>query len=464
MINIPTTTATRSAPPRQQSRMTLRIPLGGDAPNEVRLFIYGENETTKGTFVFDGDSAESVMAADSDYGNERSADYEHQALYDPPIEAPASAWYRLELRGDGLYAVDIRWTERARRMIEAGEYRYISPAFTYDPETSRIMSIINFALTNLPATKRMEALLRADPLSDFVASNYETLDAAGLMDNGAMTPRQRIAMDALHSGARLYVDAFPMTDSEDSGMDEEMGVGGKKKKPDYMSSTVDIIENETLSGSSPLQGADSSRRTSAPTPIEKDDTMEPEIISTILAALGLSDDATPEQITQAVATLRAPAPKLEPKTDPLESVRVALGLDTGNSRVVTEAITMLKAENAQLAQQVESYRQIVDEQTIDVIMAGAREAGKVTPVTEKLYLDVVTDDYGRVDTDKLKTLIDGLPKVVALGAAHKEPVNTKADYSGKTWADLTPTEKRNLADEDWDLYQTLRAEHNGTKN
>ena len=58
-------------------------------------------------------------------------DYEHQTMNagNNGQPAPAAGWFkRLEWRpGDGLYVTDARWTERATAMINAKEYRFISP-------------------------------------------------------------------------------------------------------------------------------------------------------------------------------------------------------------------------------------------------------------------------------------------------------------------------------------------------
>ena len=43
-------------------------------------------------------------------------------------------------------------------MIESGEYKYISPVFTYDRKTGAVKSLINAALTNNPALDGMDAV------------------------------------------------------------------------------------------------------------------------------------------------------------------------------------------------------------------------------------------------------------------------------------------------------------------
>ncbi|ABK45571.1 Mu-like protein prophage I protein-like protein [Magnetococcus marinus MC-1] len=83
-------------------------------------------------------------------------DYEHQSMHAEynGQPAPAAGWIEtLEyVAGQGLYAT-VRWTERAKEMIRAGEYRYISPAFNYDNRTGAVSSLISAALTNQRVVK-----------------------------------------------------------------------------------------------------------------------------------------------------------------------------------------------------------------------------------------------------------------------------------------------------------------------
>lgn len=138
--------------------LTLELPQGSP-PGEFRVFPFGRVETTKGVFFFDQEAAERVMQAWRDYGNRLSIDYEHQAL--EPVSngpVPAAGWFDLEVREDGLWAVNVEWTPMAAELLRNREYRYFSPAF-YADEEGRIVELINLALTNIPATKRMEPLV-----------------------------------------------------------------------------------------------------------------------------------------------------------------------------------------------------------------------------------------------------------------------------------------------------------------
>ncbi|MBO1856841.1 phage protease [Burkholderia cenocepacia] len=93
--------------------------------------------------------------------NGLSFDYEHQTLRarENGKPAPAAGWFKtLEVRDDGVWATDIKWTAAARQMIESGEYRYTSPVFTYDEKTGEVTSLFNVALTNTPAIDGMDAV------------------------------------------------------------------------------------------------------------------------------------------------------------------------------------------------------------------------------------------------------------------------------------------------------------------
>lgn len=132
-------------------------------PTEIRLFKFGKIRTTKGEFLFDDKAAKSVLTAWQDYGNDLCFDYEHKAVDKDGRagDGKAAGWFKLAIKDDGLYAVDIKWTRSATDLISGKEFRYFSPAFDYDPKTGRVLELINVALTNIPATKDLPALVAA---------------------------------------------------------------------------------------------------------------------------------------------------------------------------------------------------------------------------------------------------------------------------------------------------------------
>lgn len=176
-------------------KLTTAIRLADDAertpPTEFRIFPLGDFASKKGTFTFDKASGESVIAAWQEHGADLAFDYEHASLSQPgeiAEGAPAAGWFTPEVRDDGLYATNIKWTGRAAEYLKNGEYRYFSPAFAADPDTNRVLRLVNIALTNLPATQDQEPLvnlrtaidLRTIKLSEGLSFNaiQEALNAA----------------------------------------------------------------------------------------------------------------------------------------------------------------------------------------------------------------------------------------------------------------------------------------------
>lgn len=144
--------------------------------NEIQLLPAGQFRATDGRpkdvkyWFIDAAAAASIIEAFSAINNRIVIDYEHQTLrtVDNGQPAPAAGWFKkLEWReGDGLYAVDVEWTERAKEHIDAKEYLYISPVFSYDKKTGTVKRILNAALTNNPALDGMDevALMAASKL------------------------------------------------------------------------------------------------------------------------------------------------------------------------------------------------------------------------------------------------------------------------------------------------------------
>lgn len=156
-------------------RPTFEIP-NGAIPTEMRLLRAGVNATQKGDFLFDEQAAASVMDFWRENGVDLTFDYEHQALQDPPIEAPVSCWRWVpEVRNGELWATAMCWTDRASAYIGAKEYRYWSPALLFDEESMRVKAIVNCALTNLPATKNIAPLLAASVNAQETKTMEETI-------------------------------------------------------------------------------------------------------------------------------------------------------------------------------------------------------------------------------------------------------------------------------------------------
>lgn len=152
----------------------------GNAGNVIQLLPAGEFRSRDGrpddvsAWTLDDQSATALIKASTGKGK-FLIDYEHQSLRatNNGQPAPAAGWFRtLEWReGEGLFATDVEWTDKARSMIKAGEYKYVSPVISYNRETGAVTKVVSVALTNSPAIDGMEEVTalsqstKADPIS-----------------------------------------------------------------------------------------------------------------------------------------------------------------------------------------------------------------------------------------------------------------------------------------------------------
>lgn len=161
---------------------------GGPAPGRIQLFPIGEFSardgrpgTLKGVkakaWTITPGIAAAVVARWQARETPLVVDYEHQTMNaaENGKPAPAAGWIEsLEMEADGLYAT-VKWTDAARAFIQADEYRYISPSFTFDPKTGAVLELKCAALTNYPALDGMAAV--AARTEDDSPMKKETLEA-----------------------------------------------------------------------------------------------------------------------------------------------------------------------------------------------------------------------------------------------------------------------------------------------
>ncbi|RQS55716.1 MULTISPECIES: phage protease [Burkholderia] len=157
------------------------------------------------------DGAKRLVAAMAARKTPMVLDYEHQTLSAATsgTPAPAAAWIKaVEWRdGQGLYATDVEWTARASAFVDAKEYRFISPVFTYDAD-GNVLQLINAALTNNPALDGMDEVMLA-AASRLVSPEFSP--AAG-RDVPADPPQEQ-SMKELLAALRLIFN-LPATATE----------------------------------------------------------------------------------------------------------------------------------------------------------------------------------------------------------------------------------------------------------
>jgi len=171
---------------------------GDTLPTEFRLFTSGVNRTRKGEFLFDEVAAAAVMAAYHEHGADLMIDLEHLSVAPEEVsgdgrnfDPDARGWCKLALRNGELWAVQVTWTPEGAERLRARRQRYVSPAFHTDADR-RVASMINVAITALPATDHTPALVASnrgrktmDPKR--LCIELDTLLRAGKSHGEAMT-------------------------------------------------------------------------------------------------------------------------------------------------------------------------------------------------------------------------------------------------------------------------------------
>ncbi|SDI83639.1 Mu-like prophage I protein [Pseudomonas flavescens] len=126
----------------------------GQAPDWVELIPAGP--VVRGRdgrqWLFDEPAQNLVVSSFTGRAIDLPIDWEHSTQLKAPKgeEAPAGAWIKqLEIRDGALWG-RVDWNARAALQVANREYRFLSPVFDYDPDTTRIALLVSAGITNKP--------------------------------------------------------------------------------------------------------------------------------------------------------------------------------------------------------------------------------------------------------------------------------------------------------------------------
>lgn len=149
----------------------------------IQILPLGEVHTVDGRFLRVTETGlKKMLATWETHKTELVVDYEHNSLNPFAAENPAAGWVEsLEIREDGVYA-QVRWTARAKGMIEAREYRYISPVVGLDADTDEAVALYSVAITNTPAIDGMQPLAASKTVVVTGAAPAPTSDSSDIVN------------------------------------------------------------------------------------------------------------------------------------------------------------------------------------------------------------------------------------------------------------------------------------------
>lgn len=149
--------------------------LNGSAPTEFRVVPLGPFRAKDGRphnlpgWNLSHAAGQALLAALQNGADDFLIDFDHQTLHTKTTgqKAPAAGWVKrsdFELREDGIYALNVQWTDEAQADIAAKRYRYVSPVIAFDQKTGTVTAVLMAALVNYAAI---------DGLSDLAAAHFD---------------------------------------------------------------------------------------------------------------------------------------------------------------------------------------------------------------------------------------------------------------------------------------------------
>jgi len=158
---------------------------GGAAPDWVHLLPPGRMDARDGR-RFDLADPEAILRDFEARAVDLPVDFEHQtesAVQSRSGPVPVAGWIKkLAIRDTGLWG-RVEWTDRARRLIEAKEYRYISPTIIFRKTDGRILRLKGAGLVHHPAL-HLTALAREETDMDPTRLITEIAEMLGVEDPG----------------------------------------------------------------------------------------------------------------------------------------------------------------------------------------------------------------------------------------------------------------------------------------
>lgn len=187
-----------------------------EVPERVKILPLGLVKSSKGDFLVDEESYQSIQKVFVGRGIDIVIDYEHQTLAD--VQAPAGGWIKaLELGEDAIIA-KVEWTPRAKEYLQNREYRYLSPVVLVRDSDNKAIALNSVALTNTPAIQGMFPVVNKATDALDIESNHNTETQGGdKMDLTKLARMLGLPETATEEEILARIEALTATETPEPG-------------------------------------------------------------------------------------------------------------------------------------------------------------------------------------------------------------------------------------------------------
>jgi len=405
-----------------------------DVPTEFQLLPYGriDIEGEPPAYV-DEEAIASVIAHFRRRGNDMVIDYEHQTLKD--VQAPAAGWIkRLVDRGrEGLWAV-VEWTERAKQYLKNKEYRYFSPVFWVTKDGRKVVRIENVALTNLPKINQLRPIVGKLSREEARAAQRERSRkyGIGIKEGGHVTKPSEWADVPDDEWLDPVNYRYPCPNAEQTRAAASYW-GQKDNQAQYSPEERAIIEKRLRRFKKKFKIGE----------FRQEAKMEK-----LKKILKLADDATEDQVIDAVEKLAAKAEKSGPVA--CKEVLKALGVEEdADVKVVIAKIDALKApaDAAQkLSQKVAELESTIAQMKQEDLIQKALKEGKTSPEE----LEAWGRELAEKSPDQFEKIVLSRPAGSVIPVEGLKPAKEKKDELDEV--QMTINKMLGIDEETWEKY------------
>lgn len=368
------TNQSRASPEPAQAVLSTKITAlaaEGGAPTRIPLHPFGPFRGNHKDFLFDEASLAAIRRQKEDRGVDLVVDWHHQTLAQEEgkrDDAPAAAWVGdVVVEGDYVYGVIADWTPKASLAVANKEYRYISAVFNYDAKTGRVLSYHSFGLLNRPGTHHQRPVALA-ALSDEV--------------HGATDQRAELSV-SFGDIYRLLSDALRETFGDEAWLEEVFDDHVVFNQNGALWSVRYRLEDDRID----LLGA-GVRVKKDYVPVPEENPMD-ERLRALLAALGLTEDATQEQVTAALSALQGQA-ALGAQT--AQIVGLSEATDTPENRGQLMALASAADTTAELASLTAQLEEVQGDRA-ERLVTQALSSGRITAPQREYWLGQAKRDF-----------------------------------------------------------------------